>query len=125
MVQQRKTPTGHNIGHGANPYTNPKEQPRVSKLAAVHIVSKKETPAVGTDCVAQQLTSIALLIFGLYSTTNRIRHTSGILASQVPDMLAQYIREGAKHHPNASAVLDNRWNRDRQTQPLPHIPYTI
>ena len=51
MVQQRKTPTGHNIGHGANPNTNPKEQPRVSKLGAVHIVSKKETPAVGTDCV--------------------------------------------------------------------------
>jgi len=72
-----------------------------------------------------QLTSVALLIYGLYSTTNRIRHTSGILASQVPDMLVQYIREGAKHHPNASAVLDNRWNRERKTQPLPHIPYTI
>jgi len=51
MVQQPKTSTGHNIGHGANPNNNPKEQPRVSKLEAEHVLSKRETPAVGTDCV--------------------------------------------------------------------------
>ena len=72
-----------------------------------------------------QLTAIALLIYGLYNTTNHLRHNPGTPATQITDMLAQHIREGAKHHPQATGVLDSRWNRDRQSRPLPPIPYTI
>ena len=72
-----------------------------------------------------QLTAIALLNYALYNTTNYLRHNPGTPADQIPDMLTQHLREGAKHHPNAMSVLDNRWNTDRQSQPLPPIPYTI
>ena len=72
-----------------------------------------------------QLTTIALLNYGLYNTTNYIRHTPGTPTTQITDILAQHIREGARHHPKATAVLDNRWNRDRISRPLPPIPHTI
>ena len=72
-----------------------------------------------------QLTSIALLNYALYNTTNYLRAHPDTPTAHIPDMLAQHIREGAKHHTNATSVLDNRWNRDRQSHVLPPIPYTI
>ena len=72
-----------------------------------------------------QLTVIALLNYALYNTTNYLRHHPDTQTTHIPDMLAQNIREGAKHHPLATAVLDMRWNRNRRRQPLPCIPYTI
>ena len=72
-----------------------------------------------------QLTSIALLTYALYNTINYLRHHPNTPSDQIPDMITQQLREGAKHHPHATTVLDNRWNRQRQSQPLPSIPYTI
>ena len=43
-----------------------------------------------------QLTTIALLIYGLYNTTNYVRHTPGTPTNQITDMLSQHIREGAR-----------------------------
>jgi len=71
------------------------------------------------------LTTIALLNNGLYNTTTYIRHTPGTPTNQITDILARNIREGARHHLNATTVLDNRWNRDRLSRPLPPIPHTI
>ena len=52
MVQQGKTSTRHNPERGANPNTSPKEQPRVmNPRGCAERVKKKETPAVGTECV--------------------------------------------------------------------------
>ena len=72
-----------------------------------------------------QLTSIALLNYALYNTTNYLRQHPHTPKDLIPDMLSQKLREGAKHHPNATTVLDNRWNINRHSKPLPPIPYTI
>ena len=72
-----------------------------------------------------QLTSVALLNYALYNTTNYLRVHAGTPSDHIPDMLAQHIREGAKHHPNATLVLDSRWNKYRKSQVLPPIPITI
>ena len=72
-----------------------------------------------------QLTTLALLNYGLYNTTNYIRHTPSTPPNQITDMLMQHIREGARHHSNATSVLDNRWTQGKRSDPLPPIPYTI
>jgi hypothetical protein len=72
-----------------------------------------------------QLTAIALLTYALYNTTNHLRHNPHTPHHHIPDMLAQFVREGAKGHPLASAVLDNRWNPQRTSKTLPPLPCTI
>ena len=72
-----------------------------------------------------QLTTIALLNYALYNTTNYLRIHPNTPPTHIPDMLAKRVREGAKRHPNATSVLDNRWNPDRHSQALPPIPYAI
>ncbi len=72
-----------------------------------------------------RLTTVALLAYALYNTTNRLRHHPPPQNASTYDMLSQCMREGAKHHVHATAVLDNRWNQLRRGAPLPPIPYTI
>ena len=72
-----------------------------------------------------RLTAIALLIYALYTTTNRLRHHPLAQDACAQDMVAQTMREGARHHKNATSVLDNRWNHCRSGAPLPPIPHTI
>ena len=74
-----------------------------------------------TDCLA----TVALLNYALYTTTNQLRSQPTLAADIARDMLVQNLREGAKRHTHATAVLDNRWNRQRHGTPLPPIPYTI
>ena len=72
-----------------------------------------------------RLTTIALLIYALYTTTNRLRLHPLTHDACIQDMITQNMREGAKHHEHATTVLDNRWNHLRSGAPLPPIPHTI
>ena len=56
-----------------------------------------------------ELTALALLIYGVYNVTNRIR-VEGCPPDAHYDALVQMIREGAKGSNFASAVLKNRWS---------------
>ena len=69
-----------------------------------------------------QLTSTALLTYALYNTTNHYRHNPPNNSHQAYDAISQALIEGAKHHPGASSTLDNRWNPERTSKPIPPIP---
>ncbi|CAK0822989.1 unnamed protein product [Prorocentrum cordatum] len=55
----------------------------------------------------EELTSIALLIYGIYNATNHYRHNAFSHGTDVNHAVAQWMREGAKRHRNAMATLDN------------------
>ena len=73
-----------------------------------------------TTC--EQLTAIALLIYATYTATNHFRHHHAPARMDIPECLTQWMREGAKHHANATRTLDNIWNPHRRTHELPPIP---
>ena len=79
------------------------------------------------SCIASQdeLASIALLIYAIYSATNRFRHQPPPADADIQEAVTQWLREGARNHSNATEVLDNRWNPHRRTTPLPPIPIHI
>ena len=57
----------------------------------------------------EELTSIALLIHSL-NATKRYRHNALSQDTHVHDAVAQWMREGAERHRNATRTLDSRWN---------------
>ena len=89
--------------------------------ANIHTATLCNANITDTDC----LTAVALLSYALYTTTNHLRALPAPRAINTYDMLAQNLREGAKHHNHATTVLDNRWNNQRRGDRLPPIPYTI
>jgi len=70
----------------------------------------------------QELTMVSLLIYTIYTATNHLRHTTFPPGACIQDALAQWAREGAKGHRNASTVMDNLRNPHQVTTPLPPIP---
>ncbi len=73
---------------------------------------------IGTQ---DHLTYIALLVYGVYTTTNQLRPNPPSTHSHTYDMVVQHIREGAKHHHKATQAIDNIWNPYRQLKPIPPI----
>ena len=93
----------------------------------------------------EELTTVALLIYATYNTTNQLRSspTNWSVKQQhataeqtgtthnvthntnIHDLITQWLREGARQHPKATLTLDNRWNPTRRSTPLPPIraPY--
>ncbi len=67
----------------------------------------------------ETLTTVALWCYGLYTTANRLRGVGGYEREEVIDAITQAIREGARGHPHARKVLDQRWFREARTTPLP------
>ena len=72
-----------------------------------------------------RLTAIALLIYALYTSTNKLRHHPLAQDACVQDVITQTMREGARHHENATRVLDNRWSYSRSGAPIPPTPLTM
>ena len=68
------------------------------------------------------LTSVALLIYAIYNATNHYRHKPPTQDTDIHDAVAQWLREGAKRHANATKVFDNRWHPARRDKALPPIP---
>ena len=58
----------------------------------------------------EELTSVALLVYAIYTATNHFRHNPPSPTCNVHDSIAQWIREGAKNHNKSTYILDNRWN---------------
>ena len=73
----------------------------------------------------EHLTCIALLIYGIYNATNHFRHNPTKNTTHIYDATVQWIREGARHHSNASRTLVNRWNTHHTLNPLPPFPTTF
>ena len=71
------------------------------------------------------LTSIALVQYAIYNATNHFRYNTTPDTTDRYEATLQWLREGAKNHKHASAVLDNRWNTSRTPKPLPPIPMHI
>ena len=73
----------------------------------------------------EDLTMQALLVYAVYSATNRFRNTGLPHPTIAYDALAQFAREGARGHSQASRTLDSRWRRDALATPLPPIPVVL
>ena len=73
-------------------------------------------PSVST---VEELTTTAVLIYTIYTATNHYRHNPRDTDIPVYDALAQWAREGCKHHRHSTRVLDNRWNPWYPASPLP------
>jgi hypothetical protein len=71
---------------------------------------------------SEQLTSLALGIYGVYTATNRLRAQGGIQERDAVDALTQAIRDGAKGHGKALKALQQRWMPGRSETPLPTQP---
>ena len=72
-----------------------------------------------------ELASIALLMYAVYSATNHFRHNPPAPNVNIYEAVSQWLREGAKHHNAATQTLDNRWNPNRQSNNVPPIPLHI
>ena len=74
----------------------------------------------------QQLTTIAIWIYTIYTATNNLRRRPLPANAFIQDALKQWAREGTRHHTPSGAILDTRWNAHlvQHTQ-LPPIPYDI
>ena len=67
----------------------------------------------------EELTCIALLIYAIYNATNHYRTHPTPHHHIIQEAIAQWLREGAAKHTNATKVLDNRWSSSRHNTPLP------
>ena len=65
----------------------------------------------------------ALLIYGVYTLTNRLRHNRVYTCTSAVEALKQAIREGAKGHSLSMRTLDNRWKIPYSCTPLPPRPF--
>ena len=77
----------------------------------------------------ETLTTIALLIYGTYITTNTLRHRQrqhelAPSPTYIYDMLIQNIRNGATDHHRSMKILDNRWARNPLSTPIAHYTST-
>ena len=70
----------------------------------------------------ETLTTVALLGYGLYTTTNRLRHRQGCHCDDALDALMQTIKEATRGHSASSKVLNSRWSLERSSTPLPPLP---
>ena len=68
------------------------------------------------------LTVVALLIYGVYTTFNNIKHSGPHRKEVVYDAVAQAIREGARGHRHSRIVLNSRWSPTVTHTPLPTLP---
>ena len=73
----------------------------------------------------ETLTTVALMVYGIYTITNKLRAQGASRGEVAFDALAQAVKEGARGHRAASKVLCKRW----QTGPtasteLPRPPLT-
>ena len=57
----------------------------------------------------ETLTTIALLIYGVYTASNRMRFHGSLPPGSAVEAIMQAVREGAKGHSNATKVLGGRW----------------
>ena len=73
----------------------------------------------------ETLTTIALLTYGLYTTTNTLRQLQQkgkpYNGEYAYDMLIQHTRNGALGHQHSMSVISNRWSNNYQTTPI-HLP---
>ena len=70
----------------------------------------------------ETLTVIGLLIYGMYSVTNKLRHSGGCSGAVAFDALMQGIREGARGHHGACRTLVGRWEAELVATPIPPQP---
>lgn len=89
-------------------------------FANIHTFTLSNTHIQDTET----LTTIALLIYGTYTTTNQLRydkqaqqHTS--YTNYAYDMLIQNIRNGAINHPKSSSTLDHRFAPNNLSTAIP------
>ena len=73
----------------------------------------------------ETLTTIALLIYGVYNATNQLRYTPPTTNIDMYDFVVQHIRQGCKGHDKSASTLDNRWHPEPTHSPIQPIPYTI
>jgi hypothetical protein len=70
----------------------------------------------------ETLTTVALLIYGTYTTTNALRNCrpNNVQdhSSFAYDMLIQNIRNGAMNHRSSARTLDNRWASNQCSTPI-------
>ena len=89
--------------------------------ASIHSFTLANTHITTTEA----LTSIALLIYGTYMTTNALRHLQKKEQQYSPeyayDMLVQNIRNGASGHKPSSTIIDSRWIPNSSETPIPRI----
>ena len=76
-------------------------------------------PKIGTH---QKLCLVALVTYGIYSVSNRLRSTGPCSSEQAIDAVMQAIREGVRGHAGATKTLDDCWRRRETTKPLPTPP---
>ena len=69
----------------------------------------------------ESLVKIALLIYGVYRTTNAVR-AHRVAGTNYFEAIKQAIKEGARGHSGSMLILDNCWSMSAPSTPLPTCP---